>query len=71
MRERSPLEIDILAKYFCRTFRRAGSSAETAAAKARPLVRLIAGSTAQPEAGRHSLAMRAADDGIAKRQSYG
>jgi hypothetical protein len=68
MRKRSVLEIDILAEYFRRAYRRAGWDRESAAAKAHRLVPLIAGDTPQPEAGRYSLAMQAMRDGIAKRQ---
>ena len=68
MRKRSPLEIEILAKRFRIAFRRAGWTAEGAAAKARRLVPLISANTAQPEAGRYSLAMQAIAEGVAKRQ---
>ena len=68
MRKRSALEIDILAEYFRRAYRRSGWDIESAAAKTHRLVPLIAGNTAQPEAGRHSLAMQAIAEGIAKRQ---
>ena len=71
MRKRSQLEIDILAEYFRRAFRRAGWGRESAAAKAHRLVPLIAGTTPQPEAGRDSLVMQALRDRIAHRQPKG
>ncbi len=68
MRKRSPLEIEILGKYFRRAYRRIGYSHEGAAYKTRQLVPLIAANTPQPEAGRHSLHIQAIADGIAERQ---
>lgn len=68
MRKRSPLEIEILTEYFRRAFRGAGHGPDTAAARAQRLTRFIASNTAQPEAGRYSLAMQAFADGIVERQ---